>query len=420
MSTANGATNKEDTFLQHVSLKNYKSIKDVEIDFKPGLNIIIGKNASGKTNFINALNNVLSLKREAFSNFEYNIKAYLNSKRLEIQVQNRIENFEDAFSNEIHNYTKNQDFSLKINNKKMKVAGINDIWSHMLGNGVTFNELVIKYGVNYEETTPLIGIPISFLIVSNDKPSFDLIDVIRDNNKTQFLRTFVFSLVFGKAYLLSHTEVKDGITKVKKGFGNQDFKSNIISFSEQHFKNINNLLSMYSPIQAIRINPDFNIVTQDNGDKQTVTNFYLEFLIDQVWLTFNLLSDGTKRLFYIISEMLADFNSDDDLITGEDIKIVLLEEPELGIHPHQLHQLMQFIKEQSKEKQIILTTHSPQVLDSLDSDELDRIIICHSEPITGTQLHHFSEQQIKKAKKYMTSEAFLSDYWRFSDLEPAS
>jgi predicted ATP-dependent endonuclease of OLD family len=102
-----------------------------------------------------------------------------------------------------------------------------------------------------------------------------------------------------------------------------------------------------------------------------------------------------------------------------DLNIVLLEEPELGIHPHQLHQLMQFIKEQSKEKQIILTTHSPQVLDAIEPDELDRIIICHSEPKNGTQLNHLTDEQIKKAKKYMTSEAFLSDYWRFSDLEPA-
>jgi len=55
MSKANGAIEKKDTFLQHVSLKNYKSIKDVEIDFKPGLNIIIGKNSSGKTNFIDIM-----------------------------------------------------------------------------------------------------------------------------------------------------------------------------------------------------------------------------------------------------------------------------------------------------------------------------------------------------------------------------
>ena len=108
------------------------------------------------------------------------------------------------------------------------------------------------------------------------------------------------------------------------------------------------------------------------------------------------------------------------LINSDDRMIALLEEPELGIHPHQLHLLMQFIKEQSRHKQIIITTHSPQVLDTIGSDELDRIIICEYDGKNGTQLRHLTEKEISKAKKYMKEEAFLSDYWRFSDLEPAS
>ena len=44
-------------YLKEVHLSGYKSIKDVEIDFQPGLNIIIGKNAAGKTNFLKFLNN---------------------------------------------------------------------------------------------------------------------------------------------------------------------------------------------------------------------------------------------------------------------------------------------------------------------------------------------------------------------------
>ena len=55
MSKANGTIETTENYLQHVSLKNYITIQDVEIDFKPGLNLIIGKNGSGKTNFLNYL-----------------------------------------------------------------------------------------------------------------------------------------------------------------------------------------------------------------------------------------------------------------------------------------------------------------------------------------------------------------------------
>ena len=77
---------------------------------------------------------------------------------------------------------------------------------------------------------------------------------------------------------------------------------------------------------------------------------------------------------------------------------------------------MDFIKERSKHQQIILTTHSPQVLDVLGKDELDSIILCEMTD-KGSQLRHLEDQEKKKAIHYMENDAFLSDYWRFSDLE---
>lgn len=38
-------------YLSKARLKGYLTIKDCEVEFKPGLNIIIGKNGVGKTNF---------------------------------------------------------------------------------------------------------------------------------------------------------------------------------------------------------------------------------------------------------------------------------------------------------------------------------------------------------------------------------
>ena len=102
---------------------------------------------------------------------------------------------------------------------------------------------------------------------------------------------------------------------------------------------------------------------------------------------------------------------------SDDNLIILIEEPELGIHPHQFKKLMDFLIEESRSKQIIITTHSPQSLDSLDENELNRIIIAYStNSESGTQLRHLDEREISKAHQYIKDD-FLSDYWLYSDLE---
>ena len=79
--------------------------------------------------------------------------------------------------------------------------------------------------------------------------------------------------------------------------------------------------------------------------------------------------------------------------------------------------LMKFLREQSENKQIIMSTHAPQVLNILDEDELNRIILTEYSPENGTTMHHLTDKQIAQSQEYMTSEGlFLSDYWLYSNL----
>jgi len=417
MSKANGAIEKKDTYLQHVSLKNYKSIKDVEIDFKPGLNIIIGKNGSGKTNFINALNAILNFKYNDLLDTEYDIKASFKKGEIDFHafvkyfMPNDLLEFDGHIGRSFNNENR-----LKINGEGVEIPENLNERDFLRDQDYYFLDILIKHGTYYREDAQFINLPLSFVLVNNGKVTNQLMSVISDDNRSMFIEVYFYRLNILLVQLYSTYSAIDAAE-----FANQvsleELKIEILSFSDRCLRKINNLISDFSPIKGLRLNPNFIVIKDDIERKLIIANFYLEFLVDENWLTFRLLSDGTKRLFYIISEILSrdslSYAGDDDLF------IALLEEPELGIHPHQLHKLMQFIKEQSREKQIIITTHSPQVLDALGPDELDRIIICHSDPKNGTQLSHLSEKEIVKAKKYMKEEAFLSDYWRFSDLEPA-
>jgi len=52
------------------------------------------------------------------------------------------------------------------------------------------------------------------------------------------------------------------------------------------------------------------------------------------------------------------------------LTLIGIEEPELTIHPGALRVLYDFIDEASRTEQILLTTHSPDLLDCIDIDAI--------------------------------------------------
>lgn len=70
----------------------------------------------------------------------------------------------------------------------------------------------------------------------------------------------------------------------------------------------------------------------------------------------NFLSDGTVSIIAIILALYFQEQSD----------IVIIEEPERNIHPKLLNSVVQMAKDVSQNKQIIFTTHNPEILSNVD------------------------------------------------------
>lgn len=89
------------------------------------------------------------------------------------------------------------------------------------------------------------------------------------------------------------------------------------------------------------------------------------------------------------------------------VALLLVEEPENGLHPSRIADVMRILREISKTTQVVLATHSPLVINEMQGDE---VTLVTRDPKAGTQVRllsstpHFAE----RSKVYALGELWLS------------
>ena len=78
-------------------------------------------------------------------------------------------------------------------------------------------------------------------------------------------------------------------------------------------------------------------------------------------------SDGTVRLLALLVVTTR---------SVQDSSLITIEEPENGVHPHLAEYLVEILRSASERSQVIVTTHSPALLDHLEPQE---VILCDKE-----------------------------------------
>jgi predicted ATPase len=396
-------------YLHSAHIEGYKSIVSCDVTFKPGLNIIIGKNGTGKTNLLEAVGLIVNEKAEDlgqyygaagrvdFQAFQSNffVGLRIESKSLADETLERLENGPRrdqptvTFEKKIGIANRTFDYSVAANRVGESVWGQLIHFRHTIQDSIPF--------LSDRQTGWQIG-PKSVMVLSRRQ----------DQN--------VFDTLQDKIRIKLQAQIQSQPNSIAS------YENVILNEMASFAKKLQLDLQFCSPISEI-VPRAGNI---DNGGIQgqyKATGFYFLFKVNESLQPFENLSDGTKRILLLVAETL---NAAPSTIVGKpdlaepyfsfNSNVLAIEEPELGIHPHQLHLLLNFLKEQSKEKQIIITTHAPQVLDILTKDELDRITIADFDPEKGSTFRHLNEKELTKAKFIMEEEP-LSFYWRYSDLE---
>ena len=133
--------------------------------------------------------------------------------------------------------------------------------------------------------------------------------------------------------------------------------------------------------------PDWTIEARDSN------SLYLEFSFDKIKHNSNGAGDGYINIFNII----------DALYDSTENNVILIDEPEISLHPDLQRKLFKLLIEYSKDKQIIISTHSPYFVDwSLFSNK-SKIIRLKKEKDT-IKLYELTEKTKENIK------SILKDY----------
>ncbi len=128
----------------------------------------------------------------------------------------------------------------------------------------------------------------------------------------------------------------------------------------------------------------------------------IELIVNEIGMSSALpasrLSDGTIRFIALLAI----------LCHPNPPPLICIEEPELAMHPDSQDLVVQLLKRASERTQLIVTTHSPWLIDRF-SDDLDYVVVCerNRHRADGTQFNRLSLEKLEGWLENMT----LGDAW---------
>jgi len=313
--------------LSKIRIQNFKSLKDVTVKLKK-VNLLIGPNNSGKSNFLKALK---FFSTEAFKSTSTEDHTKNTFRKRKATLSNPI-HFNFFFKNDSDDENGKLKFEYKIFNQSGAAHTLVEIIDPFSEKEMLFSEVKVK------ET-----------IVQNNIEKYF-------RSKLKIYSIANYSNLKNFKYYLTNTN----------GSANLDLEENFYNLIPFINNLRTNAFNEYSALETelkefIKSFKHLNfIIAEDNSVGLSI--------IDEngVGLTAEDISDGT---LYFIALLAV-------LHQPNPPKILMIEEPENGIHPRRIKELMDLIFDLAEEKDItiILTTHSTFVVDEF-KDNMDAVFI---------------------------------------------
>lgn len=354
-------------FLKSIHIKNYKRLKNSFLDNihipngnkGSGLNILIGENGVGKTSVLEAVNFLTQSKYSSenklsisdFNDYSQSIK--ISGKTDIFKCKSSID-FNSTAHNSLYFKSSGIDFEAKTRDRKEA--------NKLLSNSFAVKNSFIIEGKNYYKESAMKGVIDSRDITFSDSRIIDAgIDVFFfDKNRSKHIASGAYKTTFDKIcddlnwkFIKNLPENLDTIIKniageyfqntlniSQKDVGKKLAEETSRFFEDDSFKNLKiDLLDILQPFSSASL-----VLRGDDQLKQiNARNFGSGIEIIITLLLLKALSTGAKNSSLIY----------------------LIDEPELHLHPKAQEALARILLEESKDKQIIISTHSPYLFKEL-------------------------------------------------------
>lgn len=365
--------------IKHITVTNFKSFKELDIELGP-LNVLIGPNSAGKSNFIqvfrflrdianDGLDNAISLQGGA----EYFRNVYLNSSRdfslkvafdhnvgveyrlgeqiIGFHVEEALYEFTIHFSEKDHSYQVIDD-RVTFPCNFFEASEIEDFIGRDLGQGkITVSNIrgQFQYELDKPKDVPLREENISSRFTSRQRESSQQL-LLEPATSPPAIYFWPVGGMFNSisTYDFSCNLPKSAFQSAGKRNLEEDGSNLVIVLKallenkEERRQLLNLLKDTLSFIQELHV--------QEAAD-QSLLLMLGESYSRNLLLPAFLMSDGTMHLLALIVALYF-----------EQKPLMIFEEPEKSVHPYLISKLLEMMKEASETKQIIITTHNPEVV----------------------------------------------------------
>ena len=352
--------------LKEVVISGYKSVaagSPVHLNLS-NINVLLGANGAGKSNILSFFNMVGAMM---LGNFRYYVVKSGSISGFMYCGAKRTPAISASFTIESDSRTYYYDFDIVYAQSHLVISSENVKWKNKSEDQLVREELKMQYSE-------------SALLDSDNENCIAIRNCLSECKTYQFNDT-------SETGPLRQASAIDSANYLYSDGGNI---ASFLLFLRNNYVHSYNRIVEYVRLSVPQFH-DFYL-EENNG---YVSLKWKSTQSDEYVFSQHQLSDGSLRFIALATLLM----QPKETIPG----IIMIDEPELGLHPYAIDRFVEMMKDASTRTQIILSTQSPALIDGVDIDDI--IVVDWDEATESTVARHLDKEDLSEwLEDYSTSE----------------